>query len=213
MPRRSRTARYRLMSFLARYFNSLRRRPTSSSSPRRLWWSCLCTLRCSVRSEIRLVNIATCTSGDPVSRSAVAYLDMISVFWAESSAMFSLCVAMDCVRAHGVVQAAGLPPVTRRTPKANRPADSATNQDVSCPRHVLANLLDQRLDAVVPAHFPQVSDEVEGHALAVQVAVEVQNVCLDAPVRAGKRGIRPDRHRRHLRLLPSPYEPSGIHAV
>src|SRR5204862_3591896 len=34
------------------------------------------------------------------------------------------------VRARGVVQAAELPPVTRRTPKANRPADSATNQDV-----------------------------------------------------------------------------------
>src|SRR6202050_5728815 len=73
------------MSFLARYLSNLRRRPTSSSSPRRLWWSCLCTLRCSVRSEIRLVSSATWTSGEPVSPSLVACPAMTSFFTAVSS--------------------------------------------------------------------------------------------------------------------------------
>src|SRR5918999_4086753 len=65
------------MSFFCRYFSSRRRRPTSSSSPRRLWWSCLCVFRCSVRSLIRRVSSATWTSGDPVSPSPVAYSAMI----------------------------------------------------------------------------------------------------------------------------------------
>src|SRR6478735_7695475 len=73
------------MSFLARYLRSRRRRPTSRSRPRRLWWSCLCILRCSVRSEMRLVSIATWTSGEPVSLATVACVDMISVLVALSS--------------------------------------------------------------------------------------------------------------------------------
>src|SRR5713226_9199016 len=68
------------MSSLDRYFSSRLRRPTSSSSPRRLWWSYLCTLRCSVSSLIRRVSSATWTSGDPVSPSLVACTAMISFF-------------------------------------------------------------------------------------------------------------------------------------
>src|ERR1700748_3758820 len=78
------------MSFLARYFSSLRRRPTSSSSPRRLWWSCLCTFRCSVRGLIRLVSSATWASGEPVSPSLVAYSARISFLAAVSSGTFLL---------------------------------------------------------------------------------------------------------------------------
>src|ERR1700728_3473189 len=73
------------MSVLARYFSNRLRRPTRSSSPLRLWWSCLCTLRCSVRSLIRRVNSATWTSGEPVSPSLVACWPMISFFTAMSS--------------------------------------------------------------------------------------------------------------------------------
>src|SRR5258708_16056028 len=73
------------MSFLDRYCSSRLRRPTSSSSPWRLWWSCLCTLRCSVRSWIRRVSSATWTSGEPVSPSLVACPAMISFFTAVSS--------------------------------------------------------------------------------------------------------------------------------
>src|SRR5580693_2697271 len=90
MPRRSLIARYRAMSFLARYFSSLRRLPTSSSSPRRLWWSCLCTFRCSVRWLIRLVSSATWTSGEPVSPSLVAYSARISFLTAVSSGTWLL---------------------------------------------------------------------------------------------------------------------------
>src|SRR3954463_12152471 len=78
------------MSVLAREFSSRRRRPTSRSRPRRLWWSCLCILRCSVRSLIRRVSIATCTSGEPVSFSTVAYSVMICFLRALSSAMVRL---------------------------------------------------------------------------------------------------------------------------
>src|ERR1017187_7685890 len=73
------------MSSRDRYCSSRLRRPTSSSSPRRLWWSCLCTLRCSVRSWIRRVSSATWTSGEPVSPSLVACPAMISFFTVVSS--------------------------------------------------------------------------------------------------------------------------------
>src|SRR5215831_6574026 len=73
------------MSVRYKYCSRRRRRPTRSSSPRRLWWSCLCTLRCSVRSLIRRVSNATWTSGEPVSPSLVACPAMISFFTAVSS--------------------------------------------------------------------------------------------------------------------------------
>src|SRR5674476_1623606 len=60
------------------------RRPTSSSRPRRLWWSCLCSRECWVRSRMRRVSIAICTSGEPVSPSWVAYSVMISFLTAVS---------------------------------------------------------------------------------------------------------------------------------
>src|ERR1019366_6789052 len=73
------------MSSRDRYCSSRLRRPTSSSSPRRLWWSCLCTWRFSVRSWIRRVSNATWTSGEPVSPSLVACPAMISFFTVVSS--------------------------------------------------------------------------------------------------------------------------------
>src|SRR5689334_13343706 len=74
------------MSVFSRYFSSRRRRPTRASRPRRVWWSCLCCLRCSVRSEMRLVSIATWTSGEPVSPSTVAYSAMMDFLVAVSRA-------------------------------------------------------------------------------------------------------------------------------
>src|SRR5690242_4582380 len=73
------------MSVRARYCSRRRRRPTRSSSPRRLWWSCLWLFRCSVRSLIRRVSSATWTSGEPVSPSLVAYSAMIWFLTAVSS--------------------------------------------------------------------------------------------------------------------------------
>src|SRR5579872_7508650 len=83
------------MSFLARYFSSLRRRPTSSSSPRRLWWSCLCIFRCSVRWLILLVSSAIWTSGEPVSPSLVAYSVRISFLTAVSSGTWLLKISAE----------------------------------------------------------------------------------------------------------------------
>src|SRR5271155_135500 len=83
------------MSFLARYFSSLRRRPTSSSSPRRLWWSCLCIFRCSVRWLILLVSSAIWTSGEPVSPSLVAYSVRISFLTAVSSGTWLLKISTE----------------------------------------------------------------------------------------------------------------------
>src|ERR1700685_1600475 len=83
------------MSFLARYFSNLRRRPTSSSSPRRLWWSCLFIFRCSVRWLIRLVSSAIWTSGEPVSPSLVAYSVRISFLTAVSSGTWLLKISAE----------------------------------------------------------------------------------------------------------------------
>src|SRR5208283_5993775 len=82
------------MSFFARYFSNRLRRPTRSSKPRRLWWSCLCTLRCSVRSLIRRVSNATWTSGEPVSPSVVACSAMISLVTAVSSGTWLLKIKL-----------------------------------------------------------------------------------------------------------------------
>ena len=59
--------------------------------------------RCSVRSEIRWVSIATWTSGEPVSLSAVAYSDRICCFTSLASATPSpsLCLVCAAGRRHG----------------------------------------------------------------------------------------------------------------
>ena len=46
----------------------------------REWWSFLWTFRCSVRSAMRRVRMAICTSGEPVSPSWVAFWRMTSCF-------------------------------------------------------------------------------------------------------------------------------------
>src|SRR5215471_18077786 len=47
-----------------------------TSNPRREWKSFLCVAKWSVRLRIRSLRIATWTSGEPVSRSLVAYSAM-----------------------------------------------------------------------------------------------------------------------------------------
>src|SRR5664279_2405457 len=50
----------------------------SFRSPRRVWWSPLCTLRCSVRWMMRALRMAICTSGEPVSVSWRRYSEMVA---------------------------------------------------------------------------------------------------------------------------------------
>jgi hypothetical protein len=73
--------RYRLMSLFLTYLSKDERFPTIFSRPRREEWSFLCTLRCSVSSLIRLVRIATWTSGEPVSLSLFLYSVMTFCFF------------------------------------------------------------------------------------------------------------------------------------
>src|SRR5262245_11872419 len=86
------------MSTFCRYFSRRRRRPTSSSRPRRLWWSCLWVFRCSVSSLMRLLSRAIWTSGDPVSPSPVAYSPMMDFLAAVSrdTALLRLTGTREC---------------------------------------------------------------------------------------------------------------------
>src|SRR2546421_12307560 len=129
---------------------------------------------------------------------------MILVLSSASSAMFPLSRAVSGLApaASGrYASLAGNPasptrlPVAPRSPTAGRASASQYGPGVG---DVLTDLGDQRLDAVVRAHLPQVCDEVQGDPLAVEVAVEVQRICLDPPLPPGKRGVRPDRHGRHV---------------
>ena len=61
------SSRYSFESFLARYFRSRLRRPTSTSSPRRAIKSLWFAFRWSVNSLIRAVNAVICALGEPVS--------------------------------------------------------------------------------------------------------------------------------------------------
>src|SRR4051795_10039384 len=72
------SARYRSRSFFWRYLSSRRRWPTSMSSPRREWWSLLCSRRCAVRSLMRWVSRAIWTRLLPVSCSFSPNCEMIS---------------------------------------------------------------------------------------------------------------------------------------
>src|SRR4051794_41690745 len=51
------------------------------SRPRREWWSCLCSRRCSVRWLMRRVSSAICTSGEPVSSAVLPNCCTTSRFW------------------------------------------------------------------------------------------------------------------------------------
>src|SRR5687768_14369155 len=106
---------------------------------------------------MRLLSIATCTSGEPVSPSTVLYSEMISVFWAVSSAMVSLSLpglpgpAASSRRPGVDNDAAGEePPGAAQTAGSaggpcngtSRPA--RTTQEGPGARHVVVDLLDQR---------------------------------------------------------------------
>src|SRR5947207_6043424 len=87
------------------------------------------------------------------------------------------------------------PPALRRT-RPRRPADrpSASPEEGGAGLlHVLGDLRDEGFDPLVRAHLAQPRREVQRQPLAVQVAVEVQDVRLDAAFPAGDRRVRADR--------------------
>src|ERR1700739_1009929 len=185
--------RYRCTSIWDTYLINRRRRPTSSSSPRREWWSCLCTLRCSVRSAIRLVSSAICASGDPVSVSCKPYWLRISFFCSAVSATKYL---HQLVRDHGYQGAATANRSTRRCRRAvyqpfDGPAQtpwlpaclvtsaSTRTQQRTRPVGVGAHGVDEVFHRVELALSPDARDEVERHMLPVQVRLGIQHECLD----------------------------------
>src|SRR3954447_6587356 len=112
------------------------------SSPRREWWSCLCSRRCSVRWLMRRVSSAICTSVAPVSVSALPKRVTISRF---SSAVI-----------------AGMRPVRLA---ARSPGDAP------CALRVGVHLLDQRLRRVEALLAPDALEERQPELLAVAVAL------------------------------------------
>src|SRR5918911_2999953 len=187
------------MSVRWRYCRSRRRCPTRISRPRRLWWSCLSSLRCSVRSLMRCVSIATWTSGEPVSPSRVAYSDMIFCLVAASSAtMLLLLVARRsgaCLtralwirgrsdglhrlparaRPDRIVRPPDLRSLDVRRPavvvKAGRGRGLRDAEHVAGSGHIVGHLSDERVDTFEAQRRAQPLDELEHHALAVEVEV------------------------------------------
>src|SRR3982074_2783267 len=85
----------------------------TGSAPRE-WWSCLCSLRCSVRPTMRLVSSATWASGDPVSESCTPYSVRIDFLSSVDRATGVLLFLPD-VRVNDT-DSAGRPPAYPRSP-------------------------------------------------------------------------------------------------
>src|SRR3954464_6965626 len=83
------------------------------SSPRRLWKSFACVLRCSVRLVIRSVSRATWTSGLPVSAEAWAYSDT-------SAVLRSAVIDIGLLRGKGLQKALGLEPAIFEAAESDR---------------------------------------------------------------------------------------------
>src|SRR3954453_9709076 len=118
------------------------------SRPRREWWSCLCSRRCSVRWVIRRVSRETCTSVAPVSSSDFPKRWTISCF---SSAVNA------GMRAFTVAAA----------PSAGRTSSRHVLGDLD----VVAHLLDQRLGRVEALLAADALHERQPQLLVVAVAV------------------------------------------
>src|SRR4051794_29090738 len=202
------------MSFLARYCSSRRRRPTRSSSPRRLWWSCLWSLRCSVSSAIRLVRTATCTSGDPVSAGTVAKSSMICFLAAVSSDTALLRVL--AARRTGACPPglSGSAAVLRRFEGISGWRGALTSSEAPRLGHVEGHLLEQGVDTVELERRAKTRTEVEGDPLAIEVeAGPVQAVRLHAALRAVEGRVGADADGRRQTLPRGSEQPAGVDPV
>src|SRR4051812_23169483 len=210
------------MSFFARYCRSRRRRPTRSSSPRRLWWSCLWVLRCSVRSRMRWLRSATWASGEPVSPGVREYSSKIFFLVAASSGTQapsggSLRGApgwsLEALWIRG--RSDGNPKVTSRS-RRPRPRDLLRQQGAYL-LDVPAHLLDERVDARELLGVADPGDDVERDVLVVEAEVRaIEDVGLDPALLPAEGGVRPDRDgsgKPRLVVGPAPDEPPRINAV
>src|SRR3954447_1602052 len=212
------------MSVFARKFRSRRRWPTSNSSPRRLWWSCLCSLRCSVRSRIRWDSSATCTSGEPVSPSAEPYSAMIRFLTSWANATDDSFVSVQ-PRSTGLGHGGRLDAYcvwgAHWTHLDALGYQLVAREQFPRLRHVDVHLADQRVDAVEPLHPAQPCDELDAERRAVKVAVEVEHKRLHPALADLERGIGTHRDGGHAQVaagdgatpLVQPDHPAGVDAV
>src|SRR5918995_6371684 len=194
------------MSFLLRYFSSRRRWPTSSSRPRRLWWSCLCSLRCSVRWLMRWVSIATWTSGEPVSFSvrpcSVMICFLVAVSIDTQAPSKGRCAALPG-KSSGALSIRGRSDGAPRIPAERVPDVIGAVSPAEQPAgriDVTTHLSNQVVDGVEALLTADPRDEVHGngHVVGLKV-VAVEGIGLHGALHTVERRIRPDRDRRGQR--------------
>ena len=173
-------SRYRWMSSRFRYSSSRRRRPTSISRPRRLWWSCLWSLRCSVRSAIRVVRTAIWTSAEPVSPVGPGVLR-------------DDCGLVVFRQRHS--RTARLPAPTRRPTRQRQGLVGGSRSRGRV--HVGLDRRHELVDRVVPHLVAQPRPELDRERLPGQVVpLEIEQERLDVQRLDAERGVRPDVERR-----------------
>src|SRR3984957_14213371 len=212
------------MSVLARYFSSRRRLPTSSSSPRREWWSCLCSFRCSVRSAIRLVSSATWASGEPVSVSCRPY-------WPRMS-FFGSAVSATKLTPYPSVRDKTVPCKKADAAAANCSTRRGRRQFISWPARgqnragalgVVTHRRHQVLDVGEFLLATDAGDEVHRNVLAVQVGGGIEDERLHGARAPGERRVGAYRDSRLIplagddgsgdRAVSQDCEPCRVHAV
>ena len=158
---------------------------------------------------MRLVSIATWTSGEPVSVSAVPYSDMICFLVALSSGTWLLLVSLrgapGLVHPGSCESAADLTagPGYQRVCEVSRPASRPR------PRRRWHIWTSSVIDRVEPLHRAQPLGEVDGHPLPVQVqVVAVEHVRLDPAFGAVERRVGAHRDRRGQPLAAGPDQPA-----
>src|SRR3954451_14676164 len=148
------------------------------SSPRREWWSLLCSRRGPVRSLMRWVSSAIWTRVLPVS-----------------CAFSPNCATISALRSWVSVMAAAQ---ASRAP----PARSGHAGDGAGLLDVLAHLRDERVDGLEALLAAQALEELQAQRGAVDVLVEVEQVRLDQ-LPAARHEHRPHAHVRRRRVRPA----------
>src|SRR5829696_8962396 len=142
------------------------------SSPRREWWSFLCSRRCSVRWLMRAVSRATWTSVDPVSASPLPWRATISCF----------CSTVRVIRRAKVAEV-----------RWRNSASGGGRADLTRLVHVAPHLRDELVDRLEAPLAAQALEERDPQRLPVEIAVEVQKVGLDQQAATGlERGTDAD---------------------
>src|SRR6185437_4704021 len=161
-------------------------------NPRRVWWSPLCTFRCSVRWEIRSVNSAIWTSGEPVSLSCSRCSVMMACFSGmygrprdpsggydercrDGPADDGRSLPASGIGRHTVVTAGDRFPAGRYLSRSAPLRGGRGRQDATGLDDVEVHLRHQVVDPFEPELVAEAGDEGHLGLLAVEVVVEVHH--------------------------------------